>query len=181
MTDQSVHDAVWSWLLTCPHIRDLYFNYPAQRFGGTEVSPLTAHRDRPVKEFTSGVSEREYVFVLSRIAPLSDAPGSDENIIELRRAEQLAGGPEEKDHQRRGVGQDDEPHQFFKGRLIPPERVEMDAHQIDEPEKVGDEKPLAEGDMVVQPTVHHVEASGADDPLGAVEHQPVQGPVGGQF
>lgn len=90
MTDQSVHDAVWSWLLTCPHIRDLYFNYPAQRFGGTEVSPLTAHRDRPVKEFTSGVSEREYVFVLSRIAPLSDAPGSDENIIELRRAEQLA-------------------------------------------------------------------------------------------
>ena len=90
MADQSIHEAVWAWLLTCPHIRDLYFNYPAQRFGATALSPLTAYRDRPVKEFTSRVSEREYVFALSRIAPLSDAPGSEENIAGLLQAEQLA-------------------------------------------------------------------------------------------
>ena len=83
--------------MTCPHIRNLYFNYPAQKFGETAVSPLTAHRDRPVQEYTSRISEREYVFALSRVAPLSDAPGSDENIAVLRDAEQLAAWVEEQD------------------------------------------------------------------------------------
>ena len=90
MADQSIHEAVWAWLMTCPHIRDLYFNYAAQGNGATVLSPLTAHRDQPVREFTSRVTEREYVFALSRTSPLSDAPNTDENIAVLREAEALA-------------------------------------------------------------------------------------------
>lgn len=86
----TIHDAVWAWLMTCPHIRDLYFNAAAQASGATVFSPLTAFRDAPVKEYASQVSEREYVFALNRMAALSDAPNSDENLLILKEAEQLA-------------------------------------------------------------------------------------------
>lgn len=88
--NQTIHEAVWAWLMTCPHIRDLYFNYQAADSGATVLSPLTAHRDVPVKEYTSQVSEREYGFALSRLSALSDAPNSDENIALLAEAEHLA-------------------------------------------------------------------------------------------
>lgn len=88
--NQTIHEAVWAWLLNCPHIRDLYFNYLSSGNGATVLTPLTAYRDIPVKEYTSQVSEREYVFALIRFAPLSDAPNSDENIALLADAEQLA-------------------------------------------------------------------------------------------
>lgn len=88
--NQTIHEAVWEWLMTCPHIRDLYFNYMAGENCATVLSPLTAYRDVPVKQFTSRASEREYVFALSRTAPLSDAPNSDENIALLAEAEKLA-------------------------------------------------------------------------------------------
>ena len=86
----TIHEAVWEWLLTCPHIRDLYFNYAAQKNGATVLSPLTAYRDAAVTEYTSQVSERQYDFVLVRFAVLSDAPNSDENMAVLVDAEQLA-------------------------------------------------------------------------------------------
>lgn len=86
----TIHEAVWEWLLTCPHIRDLYFNYAAQKNGATVLSPLTAYRDAVVTEYTSQVSERQYDFALIRFAVLSDAPNSDENMAVLVDAEQLA-------------------------------------------------------------------------------------------
>lgn len=86
----TIHEAVWAWLLTCPYIRDLYFNYAAQKNGATVLSPLTAYRDTAVTEYTSQVSEREYAFALIRFAPLSDAPNSEENMAVLLDAEQLA-------------------------------------------------------------------------------------------
>ena len=90
MAERTIHEAVWAWLMTCPHIRDLYFNYMASEGGATVVSPLTAYRDTAVREFTSQMSEREYVFALSRMAALSDAPNSGENIALLAEAEKLA-------------------------------------------------------------------------------------------
>ena len=86
----TMHEAVWAWLLTCPHIRDLYFNYQAQQAGATVLTPLTAHRDTVVTEYTSQVSERQYDFALIRFAALSDAPNSSENMAILVDAEQLA-------------------------------------------------------------------------------------------
>ena len=97
MAEQTIHEAVWAWLTTCPHIRDLYFNYAAEVSGATVLTPLTAYRDAPVKEFTSQASERQYDFALVRFAPLSDAPNSGENIDVLVDAEKLAAWVEAQD------------------------------------------------------------------------------------
>lgn len=97
MAEQTIHEAVWAWLMTCPHIRDLYFNYAAEVNGATVLTPLTAYRDAPVKEFTSQTSERQYEFALVRFAALSDAPNSCENMNVLLDAERLAAWVEAQD------------------------------------------------------------------------------------
>lgn len=97
MAEQTIHEAVWAWLMTCPYIRDLYFNYAAEVNGATVLTPLTAYRDAPVKEFTSQASERQYEFALVRFAALSDAPNSCENMNVLLDAERLAAWVEEQD------------------------------------------------------------------------------------
>lgn len=97
MANQTIHEAVWAWLMTCPYIRDLYFNCAAEVNGATVLTPLTAYRDTPVQEYTSQASERQYEFALVRFAALSDAPNSRENMNVLLDAEQLAAWVEAQD------------------------------------------------------------------------------------
>lgn len=86
------HQAVWEWLLGCPHIRDLFFHF-AQTDGG-DVALIPA--ESVVQEFIDGGSLRCYDVALTRAAPCSYEPNDPENIAQLASFEQLGRWIEEQ-------------------------------------------------------------------------------------
>jgi hypothetical protein len=86
----SKHEAVWDWLLTCPTIKDLFFNFSQSANGDTVLAPLTSYSDTPVREFTSGASERWYDFAIVRFDALSIEPNDEQNIEVLVDVEGIA-------------------------------------------------------------------------------------------
>lgn len=84
------HEAVWDWLLTCPSITDMFFNFSQSENGDTILAPLTAYSDTPVRVFASGASERQYDFSLIRYDALSFEPNSEENMTVLGSIEAIA-------------------------------------------------------------------------------------------
>ena len=89
----------------------------------------------------------------------------------------LAGGEQEKDRQRAGVGHRHEGHQPPEGGGVPLGGVAMYADQVQEPEHIGDHKQLVERDHIVQRGIHDVIPLRAADPLQQVKQQAVNGPV----
>lgn len=85
----NTHEAVWEWLLDCPHIQDLFFNYARVQNGDTVLTPATAYNDTVIRDFI-GASERRYDFTLIRFDALSDAPNSTDNINSLFDVEKIA-------------------------------------------------------------------------------------------
>lgn len=82
---KSKHDAVWDWLLTCPHIRDLFFNHMQTDDGDTSLIPS----DEVVKEYLDGSSKRHYNATLARVQMISFEPNDRANIEQLVDFEQL--------------------------------------------------------------------------------------------
>ncbi|MEG1516427.1 MAG: hypothetical protein RSD95_16180 [Clostridia bacterium] len=72
--------AIWDWLLTCPFIKDLFFSFGEIADGNTVLIPLTAYKDRAVKEFIDGSSVRQCDFALVRFESMTREPGSTENL-----------------------------------------------------------------------------------------------------
>lgn len=93
----NTHEAVWNWLLTCPHIRSLFFNYARAENGDTVLVPMTAYNDTVMREFSSKCTERRYDFALVYFNALSDAPNSVDNISVLLDAESIAAWIEQQD------------------------------------------------------------------------------------
>lgn len=82
--------AIWDWLLTCPHIRDLYFTFGEVQDGSTVLRPITAYKDRTLKKFVDGSSICQCDFALIRYEAMSNTPNSTQNIATQERVEQLA-------------------------------------------------------------------------------------------
>lgn len=91
------HKAVWEWLLSCPHIRNLFFSFARSKNGDTVFLPMTAYNDTLVKEFIGTGSERRYDFALIRFDALSDEPNCTDNINALVDVEKIAEWIDEQD------------------------------------------------------------------------------------
>lgn len=86
----SRHEAVWDWLLTCPDIKDLFFNFSQSMNGDTVLVPLMAYSDTVNTAFVDGSSERWYDFSLIRFEAQSVQPNDEQNIEVLVDVEAIA-------------------------------------------------------------------------------------------
>ena len=86
----SRHEAVWDWLMACPHIRDLFFNFSQSNNGDTVLAPLTAYQDTVTRAFVDGSSECQYDFTLVRFDAVSFEPNDQQNIEVLCDIEAIA-------------------------------------------------------------------------------------------
>lgn len=66
----------------------------------------------------------------------------------------LTGRKQEKDDQSRGICDNDVAHEILKKRYVEQQQIYMHTGQKDEPEKIGDKKPLTERNLIVQRAVH---------------------------
>jgi len=71
-----MHQAVWNWLQTCPHIADLFFNISMTDDGDTQLVPSETVK----ATYIDGSSERYYDVALNRYVALSDNPNDTTNI-----------------------------------------------------------------------------------------------------
>ena len=92
----SRHMAVWDWLMTCPYISRMFFNFSQSTNGDTVLVPLTAHSDMPNVEFIDGGSERFYDFTLVRFEEQSVEPDDVRNVEILVDIEAIADWIEEQ-------------------------------------------------------------------------------------
>lgn len=90
------HGAVWNWLLACPHIRDLFFNFSASENGDTVLVPLTAYKDVVNQVFISGFAECWYDFTLVRFEAISYEANDVQNMEVLCDIEGIAAWVEQQ-------------------------------------------------------------------------------------
>ena len=86
----TMHEAVWDWLLTCPHIHELFLGFATAREGGTVLVPLTACVDSAEREFVDGSSIRNYDLTIVRFCLYTAAPDDRENLDALDDLAKLA-------------------------------------------------------------------------------------------
>lgn len=82
--------AIWDWLMTCPLIKDLYFQFGEAANENTVLVPVTAYKDRTVKAFIDGSAIRHCDFALVRFEAVSTEPNSTQNIDTQQHVESLA-------------------------------------------------------------------------------------------
>lgn len=73
------HQAVWDWLMTCPHIGDLFFNASRAEDGNTQLIPS----ERVVERFIDGSARMSYDCELTRFVAYSADPNDERNIESL--------------------------------------------------------------------------------------------------
>ena len=86
----TMHEAVWDWLLTCPHIHELFLGFATAQEGGTVLVPLTACVDSAEREFVDGSSIRNYDLTIVRFCLYSAASDGRENLDALASLAKLA-------------------------------------------------------------------------------------------
>lgn len=96
LADKTRHEAVWDWLLTCPHIRDLFFEFSEATQGGAVLAPLTAFGDAVETEFVDGSSIRNYEFGIARFDAYTTEPNDTRNLDALAAAEEIAAWVEQQ-------------------------------------------------------------------------------------
>lgn len=96
MPSTSKHEAVWNWLLTCPHIGDMFFNASRAEDGNTQLVPS----DSLVAEYINGSSLRNYNCALSRFLSYSYDPNDDANIDAVVDLEAVADWVEQQNRAR---------------------------------------------------------------------------------
>ena len=82
----TMHEAAWDWLLTCPHVGELFFGFATAREGGTLLVPVTACMDSAETEFVDGSSIRNYDLTIVRFCLYTAAPDDRENPRRPRRS-----------------------------------------------------------------------------------------------
>ena len=104
-------------------------------------------------------------------------PGKDIVLRKGCRPKMLAGGEQNEDQQGQSIGDDNEVHHLPKGGHIKKESIDQRTNEKDEPKQIGDQRPLAEGDEIIQGTVDGViDLSGAE-PLQQKKDQTKERPV----
>ena len=86
----TMHEAAWDWLLTCPHVGELFFGVATAREGGTLLVPVTACMDSAETEFVDGSSIRNYDLTIVRFCLYTAAPDDRENLDALDDLAKLA-------------------------------------------------------------------------------------------
>lgn len=76
----SKHEAVWDWLLTCPYITDLFFNY-AQTKNADDTQLIPS--ELQMMQFIDGSRLMRYTVSLVRFIPISGDPNDIKNITDL--------------------------------------------------------------------------------------------------
>ena len=79
------HNAVWTWLQTCPHIKNLFFNFSQSDPGDTTLIPS----ETVMEEYIDGSSRRRYDCALTRIMTCSFDPNDTANIDAVTEFEQI--------------------------------------------------------------------------------------------
>ena len=90
--------------------------------------------------------------------------------------QQLLRRVDEIDDGRGRIGDDDEPHHPPEGGHILKKGIRQRADQIDEPEKIRDQRPFAERDRIVQSAVHHMIGRMGAEALQRQKRQPENRP-----
>lgn len=79
------HNAVWEWLIACPHIKDLFFVFSQTEDGDVSLVPS----ESVVQEYIDGGSLRNYDVVLTCTSSCTFEPNEMETIANLVDFEQL--------------------------------------------------------------------------------------------
>lgn len=76
------HMAVWEWLLTCPQIRDLCFNFSTDTNGITVLEPDTAFGDVWAEgmPYIDGSGEKIYTFNIVQFRELTTESNVQKNV-----------------------------------------------------------------------------------------------------
>lgn len=82
----SKHEAVRAWLMKCPHIQDLFFNFSRAEDGNTQLIPS----ESVVDEYIDGSSRRYYECALTRYMTYSNEANDIANINDLVDFDQVA-------------------------------------------------------------------------------------------
>ena len=90
MASDTRHEAVWDWLMTCPYIHDMFFNFSESNNGDTVLVPLTSYNDTTDQEYIDGSTLRYYDFSIVRFEAVSHEPNSGQNLEVLCDVEQIA-------------------------------------------------------------------------------------------
>lgn len=86
------HEAVWDWLLTCPEIKDMYFNFSQSNNGDTVLVPQTAYNDSwdDGMPYIDDTGFKNYTLTIIQFEAYSTIPNSTENISILLDIEKVA-------------------------------------------------------------------------------------------
>lgn len=82
----SKHNAVWEWLMECPMIRNMFFNFSQSDLEDTVLIPS----DSIVERYIDGSTLRHYDVELVRFMPVSFDANDAANITVLMDVEALA-------------------------------------------------------------------------------------------
>ncbi|MBQ5851519.1 MAG: hypothetical protein IIW54_12040 [Lachnospiraceae bacterium] len=98
MTDNK-HQAVWDWLLQCPELMDMYFNFGKSENGDTIIAPETAYNDtwKEGRPCIGGGGIKYYDFALIQFQPIVTEPNNTENIDILLDFEKIASWIDEQE------------------------------------------------------------------------------------
>lgn len=86
LTEDSRHKAVWDWLMTCPHINDLFFSASRAEDGSTQMFPT----EEKLADYIDGSKKIRYICALTRFMPYSVDPNDESNIFKLISFEKIA-------------------------------------------------------------------------------------------
>lgn len=92
----SKHNAVWEWLMECPMIRKMFFNFSKSDLEDTVLIPS----DSIVEKYIDGSTLRHYDVELVRFMPVSFDANDAANITALMDVEALAEWVEQQNEAR---------------------------------------------------------------------------------
>lgn len=86
------HIAVWDWLMQCPYLKDMYFNFGKAVNNATIIVPKTAYNDtwKEGKSCINGGGIKYYDFAIIQFKAAVAEPNNTENIEILLDVEKIA-------------------------------------------------------------------------------------------
>lgn len=92
----SKHNAVWDWLITCPHIANLFFIFSQTDDGDVSMIPS----ESVIEEYINGASLRTYDVAVTGASKCTFEPNEIQTITSLTDFEKLAAWVEEQNESR---------------------------------------------------------------------------------
>ena len=74
------HEAVWDWMMQCPKVKDLFFNFSDSKNGDIVIVPITSINDMVVIELIDGSTYRQYDYSIIQFREYTSEPNDKGNI-----------------------------------------------------------------------------------------------------